>query len=102
MSSTGSDTRRDRIAATCADLQKVHQQLNFTNTAISTIATQLNHEANGVEVNKTQIPRSSNKVENYANSISKPIFKVDGVSHKDQNDFAEAFSNASLLKQISQ
>jgi len=38
---------------TCADLQKVHQQLNYTNTAISTIATQLNHVANRVEEKTT-------------------------------------------------
>ena len=34
--------REGDTAATCADVQKVHQQLNYTNTAISTITTQLN------------------------------------------------------------
>uniref|UniRef100_A0A7C9DSG7 Uncharacterized protein n=1 Tax=Opuntia streptacantha TaxID=393608 RepID=A0A7C9DSG7_OPUST len=86
----------------CTDLQKVHQQLNYTNTAISTIATQLNHVANRVEATKAQIPASSGNVENYANSISKPFFKVESVSRKDQDDFTTAFSNTSLLKQISQ
>ena len=38
--------------ATCADLQKVHQQLNYTNTAISTITTQLYHVANRVDASK--------------------------------------------------
>jgi len=37
---------------TCDDLKKVHQQLNYTNTAISTIATQLSHVANRVEETK--------------------------------------------------
>ena len=32
-------------AATCTDVQKIHQQLNYTNTAISTIATQLSRVA---------------------------------------------------------
>ena len=87
---------------TCVDLQKVHQQLNYTNTAISTIATQLNHIANMVEETKQQLPSPSVKVDNYANSISKPFFKVESVSCKDQDDITAAFSNASLLKQISQ
>ena len=82
-------------------MQKVHQQLNYTNTTISTIATQLNHVANRVEVTKAQSPNSSG-TENYANSISKPFFKVESVSRKDQDDFTTAFSNASLIKQISQ
>jgi len=87
---------------TCTDLQKVHQQLNYTNTAITTIASQLNHVANRVEVTKTQHPSTSNTNENYANSISKPFFKVESVPRKDQDDFTTAFSNASLLQQISQ
>jgi len=93
--------REGDTAATCADLQKVHQQLNYTNTAISTIATQLNHVANRVDASKAPIPSSSGTIETYANSISKPFFKVDSVSRKDQDDFTTAFSNASLLKQIS-
>jgi len=87
---------------TCADLQKVHQQLNYKNTAISTIATQLNRVANRVEETKAQIPSSSGNADNYANSISKPFFKVESVSRKDQDDLTTTFSNASLLKQISQ
>jgi len=67
--------REGDITITCADLQKVHQQLNYTNTAISTIATQLNHVANRVEEIKAQIPSSSCNTNNYANSISKPFFK---------------------------
>ena len=41
-------------------------------------------------------------METYANSISKPFFKVESVPRKDHDDFTTAFSNASLLKQISQ
>jgi len=89
-------------AATCVDLQKVHQQLKYTNTAITTIATQLNHVANRVDASKALIPSSSSTVETYANIISKPFFKVESVSRKDQDDFTTAFSNASLRKQISQ
>jgi len=37
---------------------------------------------------QTPIPNSA---EIYANSISKPFFKVDGVSCKDQDDFTTAF-----------
>ena len=94
--------REGDTVATCADLQKVHQQLNYTNTPISTIAAQLNHVANRVDASKALIPSSSSTVETYANTISKPFFKVESVSRKDQDDFTTAFSNASLLKQISQ
>ena len=95
--------REGDTTATCADLQKVHQQLNYTNTAISTIATQLNHVANRVDAKaQAQIPSSSSNPKTYANSISKPFFKVNSVPRKDQDDFTTAFSNASLLKQISQ
>ena len=73
---------------------KIHQQLNFTNTAISTIAGQLNHVATRLDDIQTPIPNSS---ENYANSVSKPFFKVVGVSRKDQEDFTTAFSNTMLL-----
>jgi len=66
--------REGDTTVTYTDLQKVHQQLNFTNTAISTIATQLNHVANRVEANKAQIPSSPNTAKTYANSISKPFF----------------------------
>jgi len=62
----------------------------------------LNHVANRVEETKAQIPSSSGNKGNYANSISKPFFKVESVSRKDQDDVTTAFSNASLLKQISQ
>jgi len=94
--------RKGDMAATYADIQKVHQQLNYTNSAISTIASQLNHVANRVDTPKTPIPSTSTTVETYANTISKPFFKVEGVSRKDQDDFTTAFSNTSLLKQISQ
>jgi len=94
--------REGDTTITCADLQKVHQQFNYTNTAISTIATQLNHVANRVEATEEQIPSASGNADNYANSISKPFFKVESISRKDQDDFTAAFSNASLLKQISQ
>ena len=78
--------------ATCSDIHKIHQQLNFTNTAISTIAGQLNHVATRLDDIQTPIPNSS---ENYANNVSKPFFKVEGVSHKDQEDFTTAFSTVS-------
>jgi len=48
---------------------------------------------------QTAIPNSSGT---YANSISKPFFKVDGVSRKDQEDFTTAFSNTMLLNQVTQ
>jgi len=85
---------------TCGDLQKVHQQLNYTNTAISTIATQLNHVANRVEETKAQIPSSSGNADNYANSISKLFFKVESVSRKGEDDFTMTFSNASYLNKF--
>ena len=48
---------------------------------------------------QTPNPNSSGT---YGNSISKPSFKVDGVSRKDQEDFTTAFSNTMLLNQITQ
>jgi len=91
--------REGDTAATCADDQKIHQQLNYTNTAISTIASQLHHVANKVE---TPLAIPPAKAETYANTISKPFFKVEGVPRKAQEHFTETFSNASILKQISQ
>ena len=85
--------------ATYSDVQKIHQQLNYTNTAISTLAGQLNHVATRMDDIQTPIPNST---ANYANSISKPFFKVDSVSRKDQEDFTTAFSNTMLLNQITQ
>ena len=92
--------REGDTAAACTDVQKVHQQLNYTNTAISTIATQLNQVATRLDT-PSQTPSSSKTNETYANSISKPFFKVDGVPRKDQEHFTNSFSNASLLMQIS-
>ena len=77
-----------------SDVQKIPQQLNFTNTAISPLAGQLNYVATRMDDMQTPIRNSS---ETYANSISKPFFKVDGVSRKDQEDFTTAFSNTMLL-----
>jgi len=85
--------------ATCSDIHKIHQQLNFTNTAISTIAGQLNHVATRLDDIQTPIPSSS---KNYANSVSKPFFKVEGISRKDQEDFTTTFSNTMLINQITQ
>jgi len=45
------------------------------------------------------IPSSS---ENYANSVSKPFFKVEGICRKDQEDFTTTFSNTMLINQITQ
>ena len=88
--------REGDTAAICADVQKVHQQLNYTNTAISTIATQLNQVATRLDT-PGQTTSSSKTIETYANSISKPVFKIKGVSRKDHDNVATAFSNASLL-----
>jgi len=66
--------------ATYSDIQKIHQQFNYTKTAISTLAGQLNHVATRMDNMETAIPHSA---ETYANSILKPFFKVDGVSRKD-------------------
>jgi len=93
--------REGDTAATCTDVQKIHQQLNYTNTAISTIATQLNHVATRLE-NPSPTPSSATQTETYANTVSKPFFKVEGVPRKDQEHFSESFSNGSLLKQISE
>ena len=58
------------------NLKKVHQQLNYTNTALTTLSTQLNHVAIRIEETKKQVQISSNspEISNYANSISKPFF----------------------------
>ena len=87
--------------ATYSDVQKIHQQLNYTNTAMSTIATQLNQVATRLDT-PSPTPSSSKSKETYANSISKPFFKIDNVPRKAQDDFTTAFSNASLINQISQ
>ena len=88
---------------TCEDLKKVHQQLNYTNTAITTITTQLNHVVIRVEETKKQerVPSNTPKGSNYANSISKSFFKIESVPPKDQESFTHAFSDTLLLNQIS-
>ena len=48
------------------------------------------------------MPSSSKTTETYANSISKPFSKVEGVPRKDHDHFTTSFSNGSLLTQISQ
>ena len=85
--------------ATYSDVQKIHQQLNYTNTAVSTLVGQLNHVVTRMDDIQTPIPNSA---ENYANSISKPFFRVDSVPRKDQEEFTTAFSNTMLLNQITQ
>jgi len=94
--------REGDSTVTCEDLKKVHQQLNYTNTTITTIATQLNHVAIRVEETKKQeqVPSNAPEGSNYANSISKPSFKIESVPPKDQESFTHAFSNTSLLNQI--
>ena len=79
--------------------QQWKDPFNFTNTAISTLAGQLNYVATRMDDIQTPIPSSS---ETYANSVSKPFFKVDGVLRKDQEDFTTAFSNTMLLNQRTQ
>jgi len=44
--------------ATYSDVQKIHQQLNFTNTAISTLAGQLNYVATRMDDIQTPNPNS--------------------------------------------
>ena len=68
---------------------------------MSTIATQLNQVATRLDT-PSSTPSSSKPMETYANTISKPFFKVDSVPRKAHDDFTNAFSNASLLNQISQ
>ena len=102
MSYTATPFRKGREGdgtATYSGVQKLHQQLNFTNTVISTLAGQLNYVATRMDDIQTPIPNSA---ETYANSISKPFFKVDDVSRKDQEDFTTAFSIIMLLNQITQ
>ena len=91
--------REGEGTATYSNVHKIHQQLNFTNTTLSTLAGQLSYVATRMDDIHTPIPNSS---ETYANSVSKPFFKVDGVSRKDQEDFTTAFSNTMLLNQITQ
>ena len=57
--------REGDTAATCADVQKVHQQLNYTNTAISTIATKLNQVITRLDTPR-QTTSSSKTTDTYA------------------------------------
>ena len=84
------------------NLKKVHQQLNYTNTALTTMATQLNHVAIRVEKTKKQVQVPSNLPENsnYSNSISRSFFKTESVPPKDQDSFTQALFNNSLISQF--
>ena len=65
--------------ATYSDVQKIHQQLNYTNTAISTIATQLNQVATRLDT-PNPTPSSSKTTETYANTIFPNPFSKSKVS----------------------
>jgi len=56
-----------------------------------------------IEETKKQVQISSNspKSSNYANGISKPFFKTKSVPKKHQEAFSQAWSNSSLVNQIS-
>jgi len=76
---------------------------NGTTTGTTTMATQLNNIAIRVEETKKPVDVPSNLLENsnYANSISRPFFKIESVPPKDQDSFTQALSNNSLTNQIS-
>ena len=84
--------REGDTAATCADVQKIHQQLNYTNTAISTIATQLNQVATRIDTPNQTVSSSQTK-ETYANTVSKPFSKLKVSLEKIRN----TFPNPSLM-----
>jgi len=56
--------------ATYSDVQKIHQQLNFTNTAISTLAGQLNYVARRMDDMQTPIPNSAGTYANISQNLS--------------------------------
>jgi len=86
------------------ELKKVHQQLSYTNTALTTMATQLNHVAIRIEETKkqvqVQVPSIPLEGSSYANSISKPLFKTDSIPKKHEDELTKAWSNSSLINQI--
>jgi len=86
------------------DLKKVHQQLNYTNTALTTMATQLNHVAIRIEETKKQVlvPSIPPEGSSYANSVSKPFFKTDSIPKAHEDALTKAWSNNSILNQISE
>jgi len=73
--------REGNDAVKLDDLKKVHQQLDYTNTALTVVATQLNHVAIRVEETKmhVQVPSIPAEDFSYTNSISKPFFKTDSI-----------------------
>jgi len=83
------------------DLKKVHQQVNYTNTILNTMANQLNLVAlRMVETHKqTKIPLEG---PSYANSISKSFFKTDSIPKVREDALRKASSNNHLLNQISE
>jgi len=85
------------------DLKKVHQQANYTNTILNTIAEQLNHVSIRTEETHKAVKQIPKQIPTYADNISKPFFKMDIIPKKNEESFLEASSSANdqLLKIIS-
>jgi len=86
------------------DLKKVHQQLNYSYIALTTMATQLSHVGIRIKETKKQILIRSIPSEgsSYTNTISKPFFKTDSIPKKHEEACTQAWSNSSLINRISE
>jgi len=83
------------------DLKKVHQQVNYTNTILQTIAEQLNQVSTQIaEVKRTQIVNPSTS---HHDGVSKPFFKTNSVPRDKMEAYQQAASsNNQHLKIISE
>ena len=89
--------REGSEAVKCDDLLKVHQQVNYTNSILQTIADQLNQVSSQVAETKRQ--QKSSKID--AEEIQQPFFKMDSIPKAKLTSFHQASSsNDQYLKLI--
>jgi len=82
------------------DLKKVHQQANYTNTILQTIAEQLNQVS--IKIAKAKRKQTINPSTSHQDSVSKPFFKADSVPGEKMKAYKQAASsNNQYLKIIS-
>ena len=82
------------------ELKKVHQQANYTNTILQTIAEQLNQIS--IQIVEAKRKQTINSSTSHQDSVSKPFFKTNSVPREKMKAYQQATSsNNQYLKIIS-
>ena len=83
------------------DIKKIHQQANYTNTILNTIARQLDHVSTKIDSTHKAIKIPKHQP-SYDNTISKSFFKTDSIPKRNEEPYLKATSsvNSQLLTVI--